>query len=81
LIGVGRVSEAIEHFEHALRMTPASASVHNNLGAALAHAGRIAEAIEETKAALRLKPGDMEARNNLSKLEQMQKITPAEIQH
>ena len=79
LIRVGRVSEAIEHFEQALRMTPASASVHNNLGAALAHAGRIPEAIEETKAALRLKPGDMEARNNLSKLEQMQKITPAKI--
>ena len=31
-----RTSEAIDQFEQALRMSPTSASAHNNLGAALA---------------------------------------------
>ena len=58
-------------------MTPNSASAHNNLAAALAQMGRISEAIEQLKAALRINPDDIDARNNLTKLEALQKTTPA----
>jgi tetratricopeptide (TPR) repeat protein len=73
----GRTSEAIEHYKQALRIDPNSAYAHNNLGAALAQIGRISEAIEELKAALRINPSYIDARNNLTKLEAVQKSTPA----
>jgi len=79
LIQTGQSSEAIEHFKQALRMTPDSASAHNNLAAALAQMGRIAEAIEELKLTLRINPSDVDARNNLTKLEALQRTTPAKI--
>ena len=78
LIQTGKASEAVDHFQQALRMTPDSASAHNNLAAALAEMGRTSEAIEQLKVALRIKPNDVDARNNLTKLETLQKITPAE---
>jgi len=77
LVQTGRASEAIDHFEQSLRMAPNSASTHNNLGAALGQMGRISEAIEQVKAALRINPNDTDARNNLTKLEALQKSTPA----
>ena len=73
LIQTRRASGAIDHFRQALRMTPDSASVHNNLEPPLAQIGRAPEAIAEFKAALRIDPGYMDARNNLAKLEATQK--------
>jgi Flp pilus assembly protein TadD len=58
-------------------MSPNSSDAHNNLGAALALMGRISEAIEELKSALRLDPNNSDARNNLTKVEALQKSTPA----
>jgi tetratricopeptide (TPR) repeat protein len=78
LVQTGRASEAIEHYEQALRMTPDSATVHNNLAAALAQMGRIPEATEQVKAALRINVNDVDARKTLTKLEALQKTTPAE---
>jgi tetratricopeptide (TPR) repeat protein len=66
----------LDHFKQALRMTPRSASAHNNLGAALAQMGQISEAIEQLKAALRINPNYIDARNNLTKLEALHKTTP-----
>jgi Flp pilus assembly protein TadD len=77
LVQTGRASEAIDHFKEALRMNPTSASTHNNLGAALAQMGRISEAIEQFNMALRINPRNVDARNNLTKLEALQKSTPA----
>lgn len=77
LIQTGRASEAIEHYKQALRMNPNSAFTHNNLGAALGQIGRISEGIEQVKAALRINPNDIDARNNLTKLQALQKTTPA----
>ena len=77
LVQTGRAPEAIDHYKEALRITPTSADAHNNLGAALAQMGRISEAIEQLKAALRINPSDIDARNNLTKLEALQKTTPA----
>jgi Flp pilus assembly protein TadD len=61
----GRVPEAIEHFEQALRINPVFAEAHNNLGVALVQSGRIGDAIEHYEQALRLKPDFAEAHNNL----------------
>ena len=77
LIQTGRAPEAIDHYKEALRIAPNSADAHNNLAAALAQIGRTSEAIEQLKAALRIKPYDTDTRNNLTKLEELQKSTPA----
>jgi tetratricopeptide (TPR) repeat protein len=77
LVQTGRAAEAIDHYKEALRITPNSADAHNNLAAALAQMGRTSEAIEQLKAALRIKPYDTDTRKNLTKLEEVQKSTPA----
>ena len=77
LLLLGRTSEAIDQYEQALRIKPNFAEAHGNLGAALAQAGRISEAIEQLKASLRINPSNVDARNNLTKLEALQKATPA----
>jgi protein O-mannosyl-transferase len=77
LLLTGRTSEAIDQYEQALRIKPNFAEAHGNLGAALGQMGRISEAIEQVKAALRINPNYIDARNNLTKLEALQKTTPA----
>jgi tetratricopeptide (TPR) repeat protein len=61
----GRIPEAIQQFEAALRLTPGDVEVHDNLGVTLEHAGRIAEATQHYETALRLKPNFPEAHSNL----------------
>ena len=73
----GQTSEAIDQYGQALRINPNYADAHSNLGAALGQMGRISEAIEQLKAALRINPNYIDARNNLTKLEALQKTTPA----
>jgi tetratricopeptide (TPR) repeat protein len=77
LVRTSRASEAIDHYKEALRITPNSADAHNNLATALVQMGQVSEAIEQIKAALRINPSDVDARNNLTKLEALQKTTPA----
>jgi protein O-mannosyl-transferase len=77
LVQTGRASEAIDHYKEALRIYPNSADAHSNLAAALAQMGRISEAIDQVKSALRINPNNVDARNNLTKLEALQKTTPA----
>ena len=77
LLLTGRTSEAIDQYEQALRIRPNFAEAHGNLGAALGQMGRISEAIEQVKAALRINPKYIDAQNNLTKLEALQKTTPA----
>ena len=77
LLLTGRTSEAIDQYEQALLIRPNFAEAHGNLGAALGQMGRISEAIEQVKAALRINPNYIDARNNLTKLEALQKTTPA----
>jgi protein O-mannosyl-transferase len=73
----GRTSEAIDQYKQALRINPNYADAHSNLGAALGEMGRISEAIEQVKAALRIQPNFIHAQNNLTKLQGLQKTTPA----
>ena len=65
LASQGRVAEAIEQFEQALRIQPDYAAAHNNLGVAMAGQGRISEALAEFAAALRIKPDHADARIGL----------------
>jgi protein O-mannosyl-transferase len=79
LVQTGRPSEAIDQYKQALRNEPNSASAHNNLGAALAQVGRLSEAIEQLKVALRINPNHADARDNLTKLEELQRTSPGQI--
>jgi tetratricopeptide (TPR) repeat protein len=64
----GRTSEAIRHFEEALRLQPDASEahhIHHNLGRALADSGRVGDSIPHYREALRIKPDFPEAHNNL----------------
>jgi protein O-mannosyl-transferase len=61
----GRMQEAVEQYEQALRIKPDFAAAYNNLGIALRQAGRIQEAIALYEQALRLKPDSAAAHHNL----------------
>src|SRR5438552_79473 len=60
----GKLTEAMEHYQTALRINPDYADAHNNVGAVLADQGRLAEAIEHYREALRLKPDHADAHYN-----------------
>ena len=65
LMESGRLPEAIEHLEQALRIDPDYAQAHNNLGNALMGSGRLPEAIEHLEQALRINPDSAEAHCSL----------------
>lgn len=63
----GRLPEAIEHYQAALRIRPGYADAHNNLGAAWAQMpGRLPDAIAEFSSALAARPDFAEAHYNLA---------------
>lgn len=61
----GRLPDALSHLQAAAHITPDSASIHSDLGTALAKSGRFAEAIAEYRQALRLNPDSAIVHNNL----------------
>ena len=65
LAGEGRIDEAIEHFQEALRLKPDYVWAHNNLGLALVNLRKTEEAFKHFREALRLKPDSAETHNNL----------------
>jgi tetratricopeptide (TPR) repeat protein len=65
LMGTGKVREAIDHYEQALRIDPYYAEAHLNLGIALDKMGRSQEAIAQDEEALRIRPDDAKAQYNL----------------
>jgi len=62
----GRVGEAIEHSEEALRIRPGDADAQNNLGLALLQTGDVKRAIAHLQKALEIDPGHMNAEVNLA---------------
>jgi len=81
LVRLGRVPEAMEQYEQALRLKPGYAEAHNNLGAALMGQGRLPEAIGHYEQALRIKADDAEAHNNLGAALMEQGRLPEAIGH
>jgi len=61
----GKLDEAVQHLDEALRIKPDLADAHCELGQALAKLGRLDEAVQHLTEALSLRPGYAEADNNL----------------
>ncbi len=66
LAQTGRMQEAREHFEQALRINPDDAEAHHNYGVLLQRLGRVPEAIAHYEEALRIKPDFAEAHYGLA---------------
>lgn len=66
LITSGRLDEAIENCQTALRMQPDCVDAHRYLGLALHAKGKLSSAIEHDRVALRLQPNNAEVLNNLA---------------
>ena len=62
----GRVSEAIEHSEEALRIRPNDADAQNNLGLAMLQTGDTKRAVAHLEKALEINPGHMNAEVNMA---------------
>jgi Flp pilus assembly protein TadD len=65
LLVQGRLSEAADHFNEALRIRPCYPTAHNNLGMVLATRGRYLDAIAHFRAAMALDPADVRPHGNL----------------
>ncbi|HWR57564.1 MAG TPA: tetratricopeptide repeat protein [Thermodesulfovibrionales bacterium] len=65
LMKVGRIDEAIEQYNIALRLEPDSSEAHNNLGGAYYMKDDIDKALGHFKIAIALNPDNVEAHNNL----------------
>jgi tetratricopeptide (TPR) repeat protein len=65
LTEAGRATEAIGHYEQALRINPGYAEAHNNLGNVLQKSGRETEAKAHFERSLQINPKNAEAHNNL----------------
>jgi len=65
LMSQGKLAEAIDHFNHALRGNPRYVTGHYNFGSVLASQGRLEEAVEQYEQALQLQPNFTLAHYNL----------------
>lgn len=61
----GKIGEAIQHYDHALKLKPDHPDAHNNLGNALLVMGRFDDAIRHYRIALEIRPIFAEAWLNL----------------
>jgi tetratricopeptide (TPR) repeat protein len=77
----GKISEAIQQYEQALRLYPDYAKAHLNLGIALEQTGRAPEAIDQYEEALRLNPDYVKAHYNLAVALEHAGRVPDAIQH
>ena len=66
LLRRGRLPEAINEFEAALRIKPDYADAHYNLGNALVKKGNLTEGIYHFRETLRLRPRNVKALNNMA---------------
>jgi tetratricopeptide (TPR) repeat protein len=65
LFQAGKLSEAVGHFQRALRINPDYADAHESLGNVLLQTGRLPEAMVQYAQVLRLNPDYVEAHCNL----------------
>jgi len=76
----GRSQDAIDSYQHALRLTPEDAVTHNNLGFELSRIGNMAAALQHYKAALRINPNFVLALGNMA-FSNLQMNRPDEALH
>ena len=77
-----RLEDARAYLEQAVRLEPANAGAHVNLGAALQKMGRLDEATSVYREALRLRPDDAGTHNNLgATLEQLGRVDQAAAEY
>jgi tetratricopeptide (TPR) repeat protein len=82
LLRLGKIQEAIGHYEQALRIKPDYAWAHNNLGNALLQVGNAGEAIKHLHEALRLMPDSALVHYNLGNaLSQISQAGEAIVQY
>ncbi len=82
LAQLGRMQDAIAHYELALRIDPNSGEAHYNYANALWQTGRGDEAIRQYKETLRINPVDIKAHTKLGNVMQlMRKTQPAIAQY
>ena len=81
LTNCDRLSEAIEHYQEAVRLKPDWAAAHNNLGAAFTESGRLEEAIEQYQQAVQLQPENPSAHFNLAGVLKTMGRLPEAIEH
>jgi tetratricopeptide (TPR) repeat protein len=77
----GKIDDAIEQYEQALRINPDFAMAHYNLGNALRQVGKIDDAIAHYQQALRIEPDFADAHNNLGTALGRAGRTPEAIEH
>jgi tetratricopeptide (TPR) repeat protein len=65
LVDAGRLQEAMDHLQQALRIKSDNVSAYNDLGNVLVQMGRVQEAMEYYRKALSIKPDYPQALNNL----------------
>jgi tetratricopeptide (TPR) repeat protein len=68
LAELGRMPEAMGHWEQALRIKPDYAEAHYTLGIALEQAGKLPDAIEHYQQALKIQPDFAPAKSALTRL-------------
>jgi tetratricopeptide (TPR) repeat protein len=61
----GKINDALEHYEQALRINPNYAEAHHNLGNVFWRQGRISDALEHYEQAVRIDPNFAEAQYSL----------------
>ncbi len=81
LAAQGRTTEAIEHYQKALKIDPDCAESDNNLGTVFLNQGRLDKALEYYRQALAIDPNFAEAQNNLGILLTKQGKTTEAIEH
>lgn len=77
----GRMYEAIDEYQQALRIDPTSAETHNNLGAVYQFTNQPSAAIEQYEAAVRIKPDYPGMQFNLGQVLLLQGEIPEAIDH
>ncbi len=81
LFRLGRLPEAVQEFEQALRIDPDLAEAHRGLGAALYRLGRLPEAIQQYKQAPQINPDYAEIHLNLGIVLMHADRLPEAIEH
>jgi Tfp pilus assembly protein PilF len=81
LMNQGKLNEAVEAFQAAIKISPEAEDTHYNLGIALGRLGRAEEAARAYREALRIFPDYAEAHNNLGNLLKDQGKLDEAIEH